>query len=92
VVLTVLPLYASRYVLQLRVPQVSRPVQEIADFVSGIVLGTALAMVFRLWAVQRFVFPHAQARPRRRTVGNGPRSDALWHPPVERPARDTPAG
>ena len=62
--LTVLPLYASRYVLQLRVPDVSRPVQEIADFVSGIVIGTAVAMVFRLWAFKRFVFPHAEARPR----------------------------
>ena len=62
--LTVLPLYASRYVLQLRVPDVSRPVQEIADFVSGIVIGTAVAMVFRLWAFKRFVFPHAAARPR----------------------------
>lgn len=64
VVLTVLPLYASRYVFLLRVPEVSRPVQEIADFVSGIVIGTAVAMVFRLWAFKRFVFPHAEARPR----------------------------
>jgi putative flippase GtrA len=62
--LTVLPLGISRYVLLLRVPEVSRPVQEIADFVSGMVLGTAVAMIFRLWAFKRFVFPHAEARPR----------------------------
>jgi hypothetical protein len=60
----VLPLGISRYVLLLRVPEVSRPVQEIADFVSGMVLGTAVAMIFRLWAFKRFVFPHAEARPR----------------------------
>jgi len=70
IVLTVLPLYASRYVFLLRVPEVSRPVQEIADFVSGILIGTAVAMVFRLWAFKRFVFPHAEVRPRRtRTAG-----------------------
>ena len=75
VVLTVLPLYASRYVLLLRLTS-----------------GTALAMVFRLWAFKRFVFPHAQARPHRRTAGNGPRSGALWHRQAEQPSRDTPGG
>lgn len=72
IVLTVLPLGVSRYVLLLRVPEVSRPVQEIADFVSGIVIGTAVAMVFRLWAFKRFVFPHAEARPR--DTGTGARN------------------
>ena len=70
IVLTVLPLVASRYVLLLRVPEVSRPVQEIADFVSGIVIGTAVAMVFRLWAFKRFVFPDADARPRDAGTGS----------------------
>ena len=82
VVLTALPLAVSRYVLLLRVPEVSRPVQEVADFVSGIVLGTLIAMCFRLWAFKRFVFPHAQARPRRRRARvPGPRSAVLRRHP-----------
>jgi hypothetical protein len=75
----VIPLWVSRYVFLLRVPDVSRPVQEIADFVSGMLLGTLIAMCFRLWAFKRFVFPHAQARPRpdRRRTRPGPRSGAV---------------
>ena len=65
VVLNDVPLYISRYALGLRVPAVGRPTEEIADFVSGIIIGTLVAMVFRLWAFKRFVFPHADARPRR---------------------------
>lgn len=60
--LTVLPLAVSRYVLLLRVPDVGRPVQEIADFVSGMILGTLIAMGFRWWAFRRFVFPHPEGR------------------------------
>lgn len=60
-----LPLYLSRYALDLREPYVGGAYQEIADFLSGIIIGTALAMVFRLWAFKRFVFPHENARPRR---------------------------
>jgi putative flippase GtrA len=88
IVLNSLPLAVSRYVLLLRVPDVSRPVQEIADFVSGIVIGTLIAMCFRLWAFKRFVFPHTHAVPRRRgqPAKPGPRSDALRHHP--RPADD----
>jgi hypothetical protein len=41
------------------VPYVSRTSQEIADFVSGPIVGTAVAMVFRYWALNRFVFPKA---------------------------------
>ncbi|WP_239134237.1 GtrA family protein [Rugosimonospora africana] len=63
---TVLPLGLSRYVLHLDTPNVSRVTQEIADFVSAQILGTLLAMVFRFWAFRRFVFPHANARPRDR--------------------------
>jgi hypothetical protein len=39
-------------------------VQEVADFTSGIIIGTLLAMVFRLWAFKKWVFPQADARPR----------------------------
>ena len=59
-----LPLWVSRYLLDLQVPQVSLLVQEVADFISGMILGTLLAMVFRLWAFKKWVFPQADARPR----------------------------
>ncbi len=76
VALNSLPLYVSRYVLMLREPNVSRPVQEIADFVGGILIGTLIAMCFRLWAFKRFVFPHSGARPhsRRGQARTRPRS------------------
>ena len=84
IVLNLVPLWISRYVLLLRVPDVSRPVQEVADFVAGMLLGTLIAMVFRLWAFKRFVFPHAQARPPRRSGGPGPRSPIVQHEPGPR--------
>ncbi len=83
--LNLIPLAVSRYMLDLRVPDVSRPVQEIADFVSGIILGTLVAMVFRLWAFKRFVFPHADVRPVRSRPG--PRSKLLRHEPRRSAAR-----
>jgi putative flippase GtrA len=64
VLVTVLPLGLSRYVLHLETPSVSRFAQEVADFVSAQIVGTLVAMVFRFWAFRRFVFPHADARPR----------------------------
>jgi putative flippase GtrA len=87
IALNLIPLGVSRYVLLLRVPDVSRPVQEIADFVSGIVVGTLIAMFFRLWAFKRFVFPHPQGRrPRRlgRPSRSGPRSSVVHHEPGTR--------
>ncbi|MCG8920106.1 GtrA family protein [Actinokineospora sp. PR83] len=59
-----LPLFVSRYVLDLQVPNVTLITQEVADFGFGIVLGTALAMVFRWWAFKKWVFPDAEARVR----------------------------
>jgi hypothetical protein len=76
------------------VPDVSRPVQEIADFISGIVLGTLIAMCFRLWAFKRFVFPHPQARPRR-SGRSGPRSSVVQHETrarERRPEHEEPVG
>jgi putative flippase GtrA len=64
VVVTSVPLWVSRYGLHLETPQVSRFTQEVADFVSAQIIGTLLAMVFRWWAFRRWVFPHADARPR----------------------------
>jgi putative flippase GtrA len=58
------PLWVSRYVLDLQVPNVSRFVMEVADFTSAQLVGTVLAMLFRWWAFRRYVFPDADARPR----------------------------
>ncbi|MFI9327443.1 GtrA family protein [Kitasatospora sp. NPDC052868] len=51
-----IPLILSRYVLDLREPQVDSFTQEVADFLSGMVVGTFIAMLFRYWAMQRWVF------------------------------------
>lgn len=56
------PLAVSRYVFHLAEPAVSLLTQEIADFVSGQVLGVILGMAFRWWAFRRFVFPHEAVR------------------------------
>jgi len=57
-----LPLIASRYLFDLREPDVSHFTQEVADFLSGMIVGTLLAMVFRYWAMNRFVFTRLSAR------------------------------
>ncbi|MGI5125692.1 GtrA family protein [Pseudonocardia sp. CA-107938] len=56
------PLAVSRYVLDLQVPAVSLFTQEVADFVSGQILGVLLGMAFRWWAFRRFVFPDENVR------------------------------
>jgi putative flippase GtrA len=63
--LTAVPLFVARYMFDLQVPSVSRPVQEVSDFVSGLIVGTLLGMVFRLWAFRRWVFPEENVRPGR---------------------------
>ncbi|MDJ0394308.1 GtrA family protein [Rhodococcus sp. G-MC3] len=50
------PLWISRYVLDLRMPHVSFLAENVADLVSGTLLGTLLATAFRWWAMSRFVF------------------------------------
>ncbi|MGW0523506.1 GtrA family protein [Crossiella sp. NPDC003009] len=57
VALSSAPMLVSRYVLFLSEPHISWAAQEIADFVSGLIVGTLLAMVFRFWAFRKFVFP-----------------------------------
>ncbi|MCE6999372.1 GtrA family protein [Saccharothrix sp. S26] len=49
------PLYISRHVFDLH--------SEIADFVAGSVIGMLLATGFKYWAMRKFVFPQADARP-----------------------------
>jgi putative flippase GtrA len=57
VLLSMAPLYFSSYVLQLRVPDVSLTMENIADFISAYVIGNLLQMAFRFWAFRRWVFP-----------------------------------
>ena len=56
------PLAISRYVLDLQVPGVSLLTQEVADFVSGQIIGVLAGMAFRWWAFRRFVFPDQDVR------------------------------
>jgi putative flippase GtrA len=57
VLLSMAPLYFSSYVLQLRVPDVSLTMENIADFISAYLIGNLLQMAFRFWAFRRWVFP-----------------------------------
>jgi len=75
--LNALPMFVSRYVLHLQVPNVGLLTQEVADFVSGMIIGTLLGTVFRWWALKKWVFPHADARPR--IVRGGGRTDPDIH-------------
>ncbi|MHC6175666.1 GtrA family protein [Glutamicibacter sp. X7] len=61
VVINSAPLYLSRWVFGFHTPRVSLWVQETADFLAGPIIGTLLAMVFRWWALHRFVFPEQLA-------------------------------
>ena len=61
-VINTIPLWISRYVLDLQVPQVSLLAQEAADFASANVIGTLLAMALRWWAFRRYVFPDQNVR------------------------------
>ncbi|MGD9525418.1 GtrA family protein [Pseudonocardia sp.] len=56
------PLAISRYLLHLQVPEVSLLTQEVADFVSGQIIGVLLGMAFRWWGFRRFVFPDRDVR------------------------------
>jgi putative flippase GtrA len=57
VLLSMLPLWISSYVLELRVPHVSLTIENIADFVAAYILGNLLQMAFRFWAFRQWVFP-----------------------------------
>jgi putative flippase GtrA len=68
------PLWIAQYVFGLHYPNVSHAAEEISDFVFGMIIGVALAMVFRLWAYRVWVFPHDDVRPapKRYEVPNQP--------------------
>ena len=55
--LTQIPLAMSRYVFDLQMPHLSAFGEHVADFVSGSIIGTLLAMAFRWWAFRKWVFP-----------------------------------
>ncbi|GAA1851594.1 GtrA family protein [Asanoa iriomotensis] len=78
------PLYLARYAFALQTPHVSRTAQEISDFVWGMIIGTLLAMVFRLWAYRKWVFPQADARSSKLSRRN--RAAAVRSRVVEPPA------
>ncbi|SIR94148.1 GtrA family protein [Williamsia sterculiae] len=60
---TQIPLAVSSYIFDLRVPHVSQSAENLADFISGSVLGTLLATAFRWWAFRRWVFPELRDQP-----------------------------
>jgi putative flippase GtrA len=62
--LNALPQVISRYVLGLQQPRIGLLAQEIADFVSGVVIGTLLGSAFRWWSFRKWVFPEEDARQR----------------------------
>ncbi|MET8775482.1 GtrA family protein [Nocardia sp. NPDC050713] len=57
VILSNIPLWISSYVFDLRQPNVSFVVENVADFVSAFIIGNFLQMAFRFWAMRRWVFP-----------------------------------
>jgi putative flippase GtrA len=75
ITLNSMPLWVSRYLLDLQEPHVSRLGEEVADFVSAQVIGTLIAMVFRWWGYKKWVFPEADFRPRRVTRAYDPPED-----------------
>jgi putative flippase GtrA len=62
VVLSFAPLWVSSYVFELRTPYVSLAAENIADFVSAYIIGNILQMLFRFWAMRKWVFPDEFAR------------------------------
>jgi putative flippase GtrA len=80
IALNSLPLYVSRYLFDLQVPDVSWLTQEIADFVSAQIIGTLIAMAFRWYGYKKWVFPEADARPRRGSATyDAPDEEELGH-------------
>ena len=62
VLLSMAPLWFSRYVLEMQVPDVTLAQENIADFLSAYLIGNLLQMAFRFWAFRRWVFPDAVGR------------------------------
>lgn len=58
-----IPLYISHYAFNLQTPHVGKMTAEISDFVSGLIIGTLVAMVFRFWAMKHLVFRKPRKAP-----------------------------
>ena len=87
------PLAVSRYVFHLSEPAVSAFTEQVADFVSGQIVGVLLGMAFRWWAFRRFVFPHEDVRRQPPAALDPPVLPADSEPVVEPVARtDDPVG
>lgn len=69
IVVNDIPLLLARYAFDLRYPNVGRVTQEFSDFVSGMIIGTLLAMGFRWWAMKKWVFPNEEGRTPARASG-----------------------
>ena len=57
VVLSMAPLWFSRYVLHLQTPYISLALENVTDFLAAYIIGNLLQMAFRFWAFRRWVFP-----------------------------------
>lgn len=57
VVLSMAPLWFSRYVLHLQTPHISLALENVTDFLAAYIIGNLLQMAFRFWAFRRWVFP-----------------------------------
>ena len=80
VVINLIPPWVSRYVLDLQVPHVTRLVQEVADFLSGSIIGMLLAMFVRFWGFKHWVFPDELGRRRREgSIVEEPADEDLGH-------------
>ena len=66
IVVNLVPLWISHYVLGFSVEGGhTQFFESMADFISGSIIGTGLAMIFRFWAYRKWVFPEllAEAEP-----------------------------
>lgn len=88
IIVNAAPQWISRYVFHIEEPHVSFLVQEISDFIAGPILGTLLAMVFRYWALDRFVFHGKEARKNAEHSETLPPFTSKF--PVIEPARPAP--
>ncbi len=61
IVVNLVPLWVSHYVLNFNAATFNPFTETVADFISGSVIGTILAMAFRYWAYQKWVFPELVA-------------------------------
>ncbi len=52
-----LPLWISHYVLGFNALNYTPFTETVADFISGSIIGTVVAMAFRYWSYQKWVFP-----------------------------------